>query len=60
MANLAGVKSSSHNSTPIHVSSVLITASPNGTLVCKKVMGSMFEDILISANLFGDCLNDPR
>ena len=31
--DLAGVKSSSHSSTPIQVSTVLITASPKGTLV---------------------------
>jgi hypothetical protein len=36
MTDLAGVKSSSHNSTPIQVSSVLITASPNGTFVLTK------------------------
>ena len=32
-ARLAGVKSSSHSSTPMQVSTVLITASPNGTFV---------------------------
>ena len=30
--HLAGVNNSSHSSTPMHVSVVLITASPNGTL----------------------------
>ena len=30
---LAGVKSSSHSSTPMQVSTVLMTASPNGTFV---------------------------
>lgn len=32
-AYLAGVNNSSHSSTPMHVSTVLITASPNVTLV---------------------------
>lgn len=35
-SNLAGVKSSSHSSTPMQVSAVLITASPKGTLVCDQ------------------------
>lgn len=33
--DLAGVKSSSQSSTPIQVSIVLMTASPNGTFVCE-------------------------
>jgi hypothetical protein len=55
---LSGVKSSSHNSTPIQVSIVLITASPNGTLVYRK---SQFRSEFVKAiYLVSDRLNQPR
>ena len=55
---LSGVKSSSHNSTPIQVSIVLITASPNGTLVYRK---SQFRPEFVKViYLVSDRLNQPR
>ena len=54
---LFGVKSSSHNSTPIQVSIVLITASPNGTLVYRK--SQFWSEFVKAIYLVSDCLNQP-
>ena len=58
---LAGVNNSSQSSTPMQVSTVLTTASPNGTLIYKnKVRLFYFDSESMGANLFGHSLDDSR
>jgi hypothetical protein len=61
----AGVKSSSHSSTPITVSSVETTASPNGTKVCRseKLLSNLVKEIFFACpatHLPSDIPNDGR
>jgi hypothetical protein len=56
---LAGVKSSSQSSTPMQVSTVLITQSPKGALIWKgKVVYDRGSSKLMT-NLLRDSLNNP-